>query len=128
MLPFDKLLMVMVSSMGKGISRVMVLKVFSFIPALRSLTLALAVAASMSIFPGLIGQAGAASCSYGETAYGQGAYSTCAMAAPVIQLGPISLPDTGATWLGLIGAACFAIGVGLFVWARQRRRHRLQTT
>jgi LPXTG-motif cell wall-anchored protein len=73
--------------------------------------------AALSLLPAL---ASAADCSYSQSAYGQGAYSTCVTAAPTI----LGLPDTGATWIGLVGAALFAIAGGTYVWLRQRRHRR----
>ena len=60
---------------------------------------------------------------YGQGAYSCGQYSSgCQSATNVIRIGPAVLPATGATLLAIISAALIALGVGLYVWARQRRK------
>ncbi len=53
---------------------------------------------------------------YGAGAYGAGVYSSS------LQIGPVTLPNTGTTWLALGTAALLAVGGGLLVWRLQRRR------
>lgn len=56
---------------------------------------------------------------YGSASYGSGVYSTSS--SPLVQIGPLTLPNTGAGWAVLIGATFLAIGGGLVVWLRQNR-------
>jgi LPXTG-motif cell wall-anchored protein len=61
-------------------------------------------------------------------AYGQGAYSTGTYGGDNLSIGPITLPVTGPTALAIVSALAIGIGVGLFVWARQKRKNRLTPT
>lgn len=56
--------------------------------------------------------------------YGSGTYSsgTYGGAAPLLQIGPLTLPNTGAGWMVLISAAVLAVAAGWAVWLWQRRR------
>ena len=54
--------------------------------------------------------------------YGQGAYGSSTYGNGVIQIGPVILPVTGAGILAIISIAIIALGVGLYAWARQRRK------
>lgn len=63
--------------------------------------------------------------SYGQGTYGCGQYNSgCQSGGSVLQIGPLILPNTGSTWLILVGIVLVAIGVGVFAWARQRRKKR----
>ena len=63
---------------------------------------------------------------YGSNGYGSALYSADS---GTTQVGPITLPFTlpvtGSTVLSIGGAALVAGAAGLFVYARQRRRRRL---
>ena len=52
---------------------------------------------------------------YGNGSYSQAQYSSSAVATGI-------LPATGPVALGLASIVAISIGVGLTVWARQRRR------
>jgi LPXTG-motif cell wall-anchored protein len=54
---------------------------------------------------------------YGSGVYGAGPYG-------VGWIIPGILPNTGASWLALAGAALVAVGGGLFVWLRRKRHNR----
>ena len=58
--------------------------------------------------------------------YGSGAYSSLAFSSgttsPLIRIGPMTLPDTGAGWMVLISSAALAIAGGTTVWLWQRMR------
>lgn len=82
----------------------------------------LAIIVVGTLIPGLVALASTyGGCSYGQSTDSSGA---CGAATPTIQLGPLTLPDTGATWVGLAGAVVFAIGVGLLFWLHQRSQKR----
>lgn len=61
---------------------------------------------------------------YGSGTYGSDIYSGAASSSSSsnVQIGPITLPVTGAGLLAILGIFAIAVGAGLFVWARQRRR------
>jgi hypothetical protein len=61
---------------------------------------------------------------YGSGSYGSSTYNGSASSGT--QIGPLSLPVTGATLWVIVGIAAIAVGVGLFVWARQQRRHKAE--
>jgi LPXTG-motif cell wall-anchored protein len=72
---------------------------------------------------------------YGSGSYNAGPYNASSASsspsstpAPLVQIGPLSLPDTGAGWAVIIGAAVVAIAAGWMVWIWQKRRHRLTAT
>lgn len=54
--------------------------------------------------------------------YGSGAYNTLTYGGGSIQIGPLTLPDTGATLWGAIFIVMIALGVGLLVWLHQRKK------
>ena len=58
---------------------------------------------------------------YGTGSFGAALYSQSGST----QIGPLTLPVTGSTLLGISGAVLVAAAGGLFVYARQRRRKRL---
>lgn len=60
--------------------------------------------------------------------YGSGAYGSLAYGSGVIQIGPFTLPDTGATWLGLASVIAIALGVGILVWLHGRRKKERRTS
>jgi len=61
---------------------------------------------------------------YGSGSYNGSTYNGSSGGAPtLVAIGPVTLPDTGAGWAVLIGAAALAISGGWFVWLWQRRRH-----
>lgn len=62
---------------------------------------------------------------YGTSSYGSCDYSSgtsCNGSSPGVQIGPITLPVTGATIWAILGILLIALAVGLFVWGRQRRK------
>jgi hypothetical protein len=60
-------------------------------------------------------------------AYGQGAYNTVAYSTGQLQVGPITLPNTGATWVGLVCTAlALIIGIVLIVRSLRRSHHTTQ--
>jgi hypothetical protein len=64
---------------------------------------------------------------YSSSSYDQSVYGgTAPSAPPSIQIGPITLSDTGSTCLSLGDAGLFASGTGPFVGLRQRRRQSQQ--
>lgn len=90
---------------------------------LRSIGVGIAMIATIGVLPSGFVLAG----TYSSSSYDQSVYGGIATSALYsIQLGPITLPDTGSTWLLLGGTGLFASGTGLFVWLRQRRRQSQQ--
>ena len=57
---------------------------------------------------------------YGSGTYNAGVYN--GSSGSLVYLGPVSLPDTGAGWAVLIGAAALAFAGGWTMWLWQRRR------
>ena len=51
-------------------------------------------------------------------AYGQGIYSTTTYSDGVIQIGPITLPNTGTFWLGVVCIVAAAIITAAYVYRR----------
>jgi LPXTG-motif cell wall-anchored protein len=56
---------------------------------------------------------------YGAAGYGGNVYGG---AGTLVQVGPLSLPNTGAGWTVLISAGVLAVSGGWGVWLWQRRR------
>lgn len=56
-------------------------------------------------------------------AYNQSTYGNSTYGRGLVQIGPVTLPVTGPQLLGIGSVITIAIGVGLLVWLRQRRRH-----
>lgn len=54
-------------------------------------------------------------------AYGQATYSTVEYSSGVIQVGPITLPNTGATWfiLGVVTFVAITGAIYTFRWSRR---------
>jgi hypothetical protein len=63
--------------------------------------------------------------SYGNGTYGSLAYNSTTSPSPLVTIGPVMLPDTGAGWAVVIGALVLAIagGIAVWVWQRARIRH-----
>jgi hypothetical protein len=59
---------------------------------------------------------------YVATTYGSGTYGTNTFNG-TLQIGPITLPDTGAA-LALAGVIMLAVSGGLVAWVLQQRRRR----
>jgi LPXTG-motif cell wall-anchored protein len=57
---------------------------------------------------------------YGSGTYGNNAYS----AAPLVQIGRFTLPNTGAGWTVLISSLVLALAAGWAMWLWQRARRR----
>ncbi len=53
-------------------------------------------------------------------AYGQGAYSCSTYSNGMCQAGSI-LPATGPQLLAILSAICLALGIGIYIWRRQRK-------
>jgi LPXTG-motif cell wall-anchored protein len=63
---------------------------------------------------------------YGQGVYGCGQYgASCSQGTGVIQIGPLILPATGAGLIAIISAVLIAVGSGIFVWTRRRRKRAL---
>ena len=58
---------------------------------------------------------------YGSSTYGSGVYGG---SAPLLQVGPLTLPNTGAGWMVLISAVLLAVAAGWAAWLWGRRRAR----
>lgn len=58
---------------------------------------------------------------YGAGTFGSGTYGG---SAPLLQIGQLTLPNTGAGWMVLVSAALLAIAAGWAVWLWQCRRAR----
>ena len=56
------------------------------------------------------------------SAYGVSPYSAGSYSQNGLQIGPVTLPVTGAQGLLVLGVIAIAVGAGLFVWANQKRR------
>ncbi len=54
-----------------------------------------------------------------STGYGSGAYGSGAYGQAALQIGPITLPVTGSTWIVFVVVGVAAIGIGLLRWTRQ---------
>jgi hypothetical protein len=61
---------------------------------------------------------------YSNGTYGSLAYNATTSPSPLVSIGPVTLPDTGAGWAVIISALVLAIAGGMAVWAWQRARLR----
>lgn len=75
---------------------------------------------------------------YGSGAYNAGNYNGLAdtqvtptplpnpgpTATPLVDIGPVTLPNTGAGWMVLVGAFILAVAAGWAVWIWRQRRLR----
>ena len=65
-------------------------------------------------------------------AYGSGAYSSGSYggSSPLLQIGPLSLPNTGAGWAVIIGAAILGLagGLAMAIYQHRKTRRRLLQT
>jgi LPXTG-motif cell wall-anchored protein len=62
---------------------------------------------------------------YGAGTYGSLAYNASSSSntpGPLVAIGPLTLPDTGAGWTVLISAAILAIAGGVAMWLWQRAK------
>ena len=59
---------------------------------------------------------------YGSGAYGSNPYGGVLASGTNVQVGPITLPVTGAGLMIIVGALALAVAAGWLVWLRQQRK------
>jgi hypothetical protein len=59
-------------------------------------------------------------------AYGQGAYDTLTYSNGVFQIGGITLPNTGAFWIGVVSVAVAALVTAVWVYRRTIKQEKAE--